>query len=157
MFSQPNTEEALTHTFLVKSSALETTGSETDTSEKKKQTSSVRSVIKLGAEKPTITMSQSLPPASTSFNHSPVPERTPKSILRTKPKEKNNYDDDDDDDERPVTWDGILSYLPILFGAVMILFLTYSQNIDSDTSKVVWAAFLVGLGAMFVQLKILFR
>jgi hypothetical protein len=149
------TEGVLAHTFLVRAFSLEPIEEAEKAENPKRKAASVRSVIKLG----NANMSTSLPPPRTQpMPISPVQSTTamspPKSILKTRDEQIEKNTIEDIDDERPTTWNGILHYAPVIFGGVIIFLLTKSQKIDYETAKLLWASFMVGLGAMFVQLKL---
>jgi hypothetical protein len=157
-------QQQLQHTFLVKALAqdLEVIADE-KTENPKKKSATVTSIIQKGKLSTPITMSSSMPPPRT--QSTPVAAQSTnaiplKSILKS---EKTKVDEpkaqrssiDDFDDERPTTWNGIFHYLPVIFGCVIIFLLSKSQKIDYETAKLLWASFMVGLGAMFVQLKMI--
>src|SRR5690606_21692455 len=39
---------------------------------------------------------------------------------------------------------GIIHYLPVLFGAILVFMISRSENLDISVLKLIWAAFAIG-------------
>ncbi|KAL0489746.1 hypothetical protein AKO1_003938 [Acrasis kona] len=113
----------------------------------------ISSMTNLSASVPTLPsdLNRALSPL---FTNVPKPL---KSCLKTSLDKKKDQEEVDDDIEVSQHWKGIIHYLPIVFGAIIVFLTTKIHKIDNETSKLLWASFMIGLGAMFVQLKLLSR
>ncbi len=88
----------------------------------------------------------------------------PKGILKNSEKNKASLDneaiEEEDDDDNDIIediddhWKEIVHYTPIILGAMLIFTMSRSENVLVTPTKFLFAAFFIGLSAMYIQMTI---
>lgn len=86
--------------------------------------------------------------SSTKETPKPSPDLTPKKPSELIEKSHDSLIDEErigsEEKREALKQKGLIYYLPVLFGAILVFMISRSQNLDYNVWKLIWATFVIG-------------